>query len=213
MKEVNEQYMKYEKSSFEESNMFQSAINMSIIEETENRNPSSRGFTPIQVKKSRISIVGVVMQDERYVVPASSTKIHHSSEVSGDYGNQKPSNLTLNNSTTKRPRLWESMSNIVKNVMHNFSTIRDDKSELKLKRSYSDMTDSYEEKPYVKRYKLTDIKCRRPIRQSSEIATYKKYNNELAPYSNSFSNKNEFKGQHIFTEHKIFVDKATQTDF
>ncbi|XP_018333485.1 uncharacterized protein LOC108742690 [Agrilus planipennis] len=98
------------------------------------------------------------------------------------------SSITAN----KTNSLWSSMTNLVKTVFHGFSShgVTEIKKSNPLKRSYcEDGNINSEQEPYLKRMKLTDIRCRPTIR-----------NLRPAYRMNSF------------TRFKETADKATQTD-
>lgn len=98
--------------------------------------------------------------------------------------------------STGNASIWSSMTNIFKNVMQGFSithqsggyiqntithndycnTFKADSSSVSLKRRFTstDHEDHLEESPALKKMKLTDIKCRRPIRYM-QPAIYVRY--------------------------------------
>nr|CAH7768471.1 unnamed protein product [Callosobruchus chinensis] len=100
---------------------------------------------------------------------------------------------------SKSNTIWASVSNILSNIFHNFSGVDasyQDRATRSLKRCSSD-NDLLE--PLRKKHKLTDIKCRRPIR-------------DLPPLG--ISNDLQINIRVNITEgtKKIYVDKATITD-
>lgn len=195
-----------EKSICEDSNcMWQSAINMTIDEDSENTNFSLENLSPLQMKRRKINVVSPLKRakEELLRTPACSTQIYYSNDEI--INNPKVDN-SLNISTNSKSRLWNSVSNILKNVMPNLSTIKKEESKSDLKRSFSDISDSCDEKPIIKRFKLTDIKCRRPIR---DLVSFK---NRNIQYSRMFKDY-DFKEPDLQIPKKVFVDKATQTDF
>nr|CAH7768472.1 unnamed protein product [Callosobruchus chinensis] len=106
---------------------------------------------------------------------------------------------TSNASLSKSNTIWASVSNILSNIFHNFSGVDasyQDRATRSLKRCSSD-NDLLE--PLRKKHKLTDIKCRRPIR-------------DLPPLG--ISNDLQINIRVNITEgtKKIYVDKATITD-
>ncbi|VEN56970.1 unnamed protein product [Callosobruchus maculatus] len=106
---------------------------------------------------------------------------------------------TSDTSISKGNTIWASVSNILSNIFHNFSGVDasyEDRATRALKRCSSD-NDIFE--PLRKKHKLTDIKCRRPIR-------------DLPPLG--ISNDLQINIRVNITEgtKKIYVDKATITD-
>lgn len=97
-------------------------------------------------------------------------------------------------------RLWTSMSRIIKNVtsaVQEFShSTCNTRTPLKRSLSEYDLLDG----PCIKRYKLTEIKCRRPIRQSTIMERLEEYYEESETENITGVIK------------KILVNKATQTD-
>ncbi|XP_044257626.1 uncharacterized protein LOC123006844 isoform X2 [Tribolium madens] len=72
--------------------------------------------------------------------------------------------LSLNKSTN----IWSSMTNMVKSVVSNISMTAQNSFCVGIKRSQPD-NDAVTDAPDLKRMKLTDIKCRRPIRAISPL--------------------------------------------
>ncbi|CAH1965037.1 unnamed protein product [Acanthoscelides obtectus] len=107
--------------------------------------------------------------------------------------------MTSDTGMSRCNTIWTSVSSIVSNIFHNFSgidTSYQDRADNSLKRCSSD-NDIFE--PLRKKYKFTDIKCRRPIR-------------DLPPLE--ISNDLQISIRVNITEgtKKIYVDKATNTD-
>lgn len=155
----------------------------------------------------RLPILNISESEENILhIHQDDNESHKSSEKVDVINTSTPSNVTdahevLSEACVNAPaRLWTSMSRIIKSVTNAVQEISNVtyNSRTPLKRSMPecDLLDG----PCIKRYKLTEIKCRRPIRQST-IMEHLEEN-----YENS---KNENIAGEI---KKIFVDKATQTD-
>ncbi|XP_018571280.1 uncharacterized protein LOC108910974 isoform X2 [Anoplophora glabripennis] len=117
-----------------------------------------------------------------------------------EYSSTDDTNGILAETSTNSASLWTSMSKIVKtvaNVVQEFSSSTSN-SKTPLKRI---MEDDIFDGPHVKRYKLTEIKCRPPIRHLA-IEYMGECKENLKYESSSFINR----------INKTFVDKATQTD-
>lgn len=108
-------------------------------------------------------------------------------------------------------KLWTSVSKMVKTVLQTFSNTIDTVDvgaaiSRPLKRHLSD--NDLLESPMVKRYKSSDIKCRRNIREMTPIDKY------MEAYRKSRSREFHINIVNSLTRTatKTFVDKATQTD-
>ncbi|KAG5873434.1 hypothetical protein JTB14_031051 [Gonioctena quinquepunctata] len=107
--------------------------------------------------------------------------------------------------------IWSSVSRIVKNVtraIQGFSSVDGivfSGSTKSLKRHSSDYDYDYMERPNIKRYKLTEIKCRRTIRELPPLE-------RLMGHSVEESNEIRINIDVTNSGQKTFADKATQTD-
>ncbi|XP_030748503.1 uncharacterized protein LOC115876740 [Sitophilus oryzae] len=148
---------------------------------------------------------------------STSTNLDHHESQEDDISNIKPhTESQISVSSMTESSLWTSMTNIVKSVFGGFknSSQQDlhQSNSASFKRQHSD-SDSNEvlEEPRLKRFKFSDIKCRKPIRQLS--------GNEIAPrVSATQSGLATFKiVKSVSTLYgceriRIQCDKATQTD-
>ncbi|XP_050314113.1 uncharacterized protein LOC126748739 isoform X2 [Anthonomus grandis grandis] len=135
---------------------------------------------------------------------------------------EQPSSVSVSSMTEST--LWSSMTRIMKSVLGGFSSISNDSnisttSSTSFKRQLSDSEDvvEYSDAPRLKRFKFTDIKCRRPIRDLQSIGAppmgqMERYNrherNGVATLEIVKSVSTLYGGPRL----RVQCDKATQTD-
>uniref|UniRef100_A0A6P7GUS7 Uncharacterized protein LOC114343142 n=1 Tax=Diabrotica virgifera virgifera TaxID=50390 RepID=A0A6P7GUS7_DIAVI len=127
----------------------------------------------------------------------------HSNDKFG-FTESKEDDISLDNSMPAR--LWSSVTNLVKNVLHGLSTTLADSTSStpgSLKRFISDQ--DLDQMPNAKRYKVTDVRCRNTIRDMTPINKY------MQSYRLQRSRELKIKIANSMTI-KTFADKATQTD-
>ncbi|XP_060515899.1 uncharacterized protein LOC132695583 isoform X2 [Cylas formicarius] len=140
-------------------------------------------------------------------------KEYSTSQVLERPDNKLKTNGFLESSSMTETTLWSSVTKIVKKIMQGITSNSDpnicDKLSNSFKRNHSDSDDSYELHQY-KRQKLIDIKCRRPIRELSEL--YVPHRLPIAGPTTSIEVVRSVNTIHHQAKVKTYVDKSTQTD-
>lgn len=120
-----------------------------------------------------------------------------------------------NNDTSIKGKLWKFVNNVT-NALHNLSAREPDQKCVENFPSKSfkrHLVDEVFEEPVAKRYKLTEIKCRRTIRNLPPLSFHRKSKHVHINIVNNIMNNvvNNVVKVNIPGE-KTYADKATQTD-